>query len=250
MPLMNISFLCLALLDCLLTVGFVGMGRTIRWTIVMKNLPCPAAFFLVLTASLAQGDIYQYADGDNDGSLFLSDLIAEPGADLSGLTLYWANLTGMDLTGGTFVGTDLYAADLSNTILTSAYMHQANLDMANLESADLSYAYMLEAGLSGADLSYAQLDFAYLVLADLSDAILSYADLSYANLIGADLTGADLSQVEQFAFACFHTATYDAATTFSEGMDPEALGMIFVPAPGALFLLGISALAGSRRRRA
>ena len=216
----------------------------------MRFLPCLAAFFLALGTSLAQGDIYQYVDGDNDGSLFLSDLIAEPGADLSGLTLYWANLSGMDLTGAIFIGTDLYAANLSNAILTSAYMHQTNLDMANLEYADLSYAYMLEAGLSEADLSYAQLDFAYLVLADLSDAILSYADLSYANLIGADLTGADLGQVEQFAFACFHTAKYDARTTFAEGMDPEALGMIFVPAPGALFLLGISALAGSRRRRA
>jgi uncharacterized protein YjbI with pentapeptide repeats len=216
----------------------------------MRILPCLTTFFLALSTSLALGDIYQHFDGDNDGSLFLSNIIVEPGADLSGMTLYWADLSGADLTAALLTGTNLFGANLSNATLTSAYMHQVNFEIANLQSADLSYAYMLEAGLSGADLSYAQLDFAYLVFADLSDAILSYADLSYANLIGADLTGADLGQVEQFAFACFHTATYDADTTFAEGMDPDALGMIFVPAPGALFLLGIGVLAGPRRRRA
>jgi uncharacterized protein YjbI with pentapeptide repeats len=85
-------------------------------------------------------------------------------ADLSGVNLYNADLSGADLSG-------------------------ANLDNAYLSGADLSYA-----DLSGANLDNAYLNGADLINADLDNAYLNGADLTYVyweNTICPDGTNSD-----------------------------------------------------------
>ncbi len=211
---------------------------------------------LVYANTIVSGAIYQYYDGDSNGSLFLTDLDAEPFANLSGLTLYWADLAGADLSNAYLHGTNMFSADLRGANLTGAYLHSADMNQALMSGIDLSYAYMLNAQLSGADLTNASLEYAFLSYADFSGADLSgtdftFANLTNANLQGADLTGADLSQICGCFNADFQNATYDNQTLFSEDMDPDSLGMIFVPSPGALALLAATWLLGcSSRRRA
>ena len=81
-------------------------------------------------ASVAVADIVQYEDGDGNGSLWLTDLDAVPGADLSHLLLWWADLNGANLQG----------ADLSESNLSYASLTSANLLGANLHGADLTFA--------------------------------------------------------------------------------------------------------------
>lgn len=210
--------------------------------------------WLVYSNTIVSGAIYQYYDGDSNGSLFLTDLDAEPFANLSGLTLHWADLAGVDLSNAYLSGTNLFFADLRSANLTGAYLHSADMNQALMSGIDLSYAYMLSAQLSGADLSNASLEYAFLTYADFSGADLSNADLSFANLTesnlqGADLSGADLSQICGCFNADFLNATYDDETMFADDMDPDALGMIFVPTPGALALLAVTWLLGCSSRR-
>ena len=116
-------------------------------------------------------------------------------ANLSGLSLVWAD----------FGGTDLSKANLSNADLSHANLRGADLSQANLSNADLrawlADAYLIGANLSNADLTFAELTRAYLGLANLSSAHLdsanlSNADLRYANLTGADLSNANLSNAD------------------------------------------------------
>ena len=48
-----------------------------------------ASLFSVGTAS---ADVYQWYDGDGDGSTWLSNTVVEPYANLSQQTLWWADL--------------------------------------------------------------------------------------------------------------------------------------------------------------
>ena len=126
-------------------------------------------------ASLSNADIFQYEDCDGNGSLLLTELDAEPFADLSGLYLGCAILSDTDLF---FAFLDL--ADLSGADLTGAYLFRAELFGANLSGADLFGAILEGAILDGADLSGANL---------------IDANLTNANLWGVDLSGADLTGV-------------------------------------------------------
>ena len=141
----------------------------------------------LVIAATATADIYQYDDCDGNGTLLLTELDAEPGVDLSGLYLGCADLN----------GADLYVADL-----THAY----------LANADLTYANLPHATLTGANLNNANLYVATLYGADLHD-----ANLAYANLYGA----------QGWQSAHWHGATYNDATIFPEGMNPEKFGMIY-----------------------
>ena len=136
--------------------------------------------------------------------------------DLSGVDLYWANLSKADLSKADLSKTDLSKIDLSKANLSKAnlseaylleanlsetYLPVANLSEAELASANLSGAYLSSANLSGAYLNSADLSGAYLNSADLSGAFiggadLSKADLSLANLSGAELASADLSRAD------------------------------------------------------
>ena len=141
-------------------------------------------------ASVSYADIFQYADCDWNGTLFLTEVDAEPFADLSGLylgcadlygaDLRYAFLSGADLSGANLIGADLSAADLSGAFLSGANLANANLSSADLSGANLANANLYLADLSGADLTGADLSGADLYLADLRN-----ADLSGANLSGA-----------------------------------------------------------------
>jgi hypothetical protein len=112
------------------------------------------------------------------GTLDCSNVMIQPGADLSNCNLSGADLSNANLTG----------ADLSGAILTDANLPGANLPGANLTGAILSGANLTGASLSGASLSGANLPYA-----DLAGAFLPYANLSGATLTGATLTGATLT---------------------------------------------------------
>ncbi len=100
----------------------------------------------------------------------------------------WAEMLGIDASGGHLAGADLSNADLSQSRLdganlTSARLIAATLDNTSLVRADLSKANLLNAGLEGADLRGASL----------RNANLTGADLTHARLLGTDLTGAILA---------------------------------------------------------
>ena len=161
-----------------------------------------APLLTLLIAATATADIYQYSDCDGNGTLLLTELNAEPFVDLSELYLGCADLNYADLTG----------ADLN----------YANLNGANLTGADLNYA-----DLTGANLFYANLNYADLINANLYGANLTNADLYGAYLTGANLTNADLTGAYNWQSSTWTGATYNDATIFPEGMNPEKLGMIY-----------------------
>jgi len=119
------------------------------------------------------------------------------GADLSGMeleqwvSLYDADLTGINLSRAHLVGVDFELANLRGANLTYANFTAANLGYADLRDADLSWADLTKANLHGADLRYANLRRAQLTNANLYGARLDGANLNYANLVGAVL--ADVS---------------------------------------------------------
>jgi hypothetical protein len=91
-------------------------------------------------------------------------------------------LRGADLSGVYLIFADLSGAALNDAALNDAALNGANFTMADLSGADLSGAY----------LSDADLIFADLIVTDLSGANLGGANLSGANLNGANLSGANL----------------------------------------------------------
>lgn len=97
------------------------------------------------------------------------------GADLSGETLDFVDLSRVDLRGA-----DLSCADLSGSSLVGADLRGARLDLADLREAALCGA-----DLRGASLEMAELDDADMSCADMRDAVIGDTDLS-----GADLTAA------------------------------------------------------------
>ena len=109
-----------------------------------------------------------------------------PFADLTGANLAWANLHEADLDASVLRRAQLEFADLSGAGLTGA-----DLTGADLSGADLSGAYLMAANLQHADLTRASLDGA-----SLQDADIGGADLSGANLKNADIRGANLVDAE------------------------------------------------------
>ena len=117
-------------------------------------------------------------------------------------------VNGYEISPGAFlIGVDFFRANLARADLQGADLVDANFGWANLEGANLRGAK-----LGGADFTG--------------------ANLSGANLDGASRAGADLSG-----------ATVDEKTTWSEGFDPEATGVIF---EGALAVSGARCASRSR----
>ena len=170
-----------------------------------------------LTTHNCVADIWQWEDGDNDGSLWLSDSPVEPYADLSGELLWWAELP----------FANLHHANLTNTDLSFA-----NLVGANLKIANASYANLFETNLENSILSYASFFGANLDSANIRDANLFYANFSDANL----------ANVENWETAFWIAARYNANTIFPDGMDPNDYAMIELEIPAPATGLFIAAL--------
>ena len=96
------------------------------------------------------------------------------------LAVQWAIKTGANLSGASLNYANLSDADLRGTNLSGANLSGASLNYANLSGADLSDTILSDADLSGANLSGADLSSAILTRTNLSGAILSGADLSSA----------------------------------------------------------------------
>jgi hypothetical protein len=73
-----------------------------------------------------------------------------PGANLSGVVLYYDNLSGANLSGANLSGAYLSYADLSRANLSRADLSRANLSRADLSGADLSGANLSRANLYAA----------------------------------------------------------------------------------------------------
>ncbi len=137
-------------------------------------------------------------------------------ANLQCANLQWVNLQGAILQMAILKEADLQEADLQG----------AQLEGADLQVADLQCADLKGANLQGANLYKAQLQRAKLQCADLKRVNLQEADLQVAKLQVADLRGADL-QGAKLQRANLQGAKYNRhTTTFPEGFDPEAHGMV------------------------
>ena len=98
-----------------------------------------------------------------------------------GISLFYADLQGVNLSSANLSGANLSGANLRITNLSNSNLACANLTGANLCSADLCSADLRGANLTGANLCWANL---------------TGADLTGANLCGADLRLAGLSDVK------------------------------------------------------
>lgn len=128
-------------------------------------------------------------------------------ADLHGLDLHRAGLSGAILESADLHGADLHRALLGNADLEGADLHRADLHGADLHGAELGWADLQAADLHGADLSGGKLRDA-----DLRDADCHGVDLTEADLNGADLRGADLRRARGLTQAQIATARIDART--------------------------------------
>jgi uncharacterized protein YjbI with pentapeptide repeats len=161
-------------------------------------------------ASTATADIYQWHDGDGDGSLWLSSSLAVPFSNVSRQTLWWAEL------------------------------ENENLSSINLSASNVSFAHLASTNLQNADLA-----FTLFVGADLHA-----ANVSNANLFYADISDADLSGVASWESAFWLATRYNENTILPEGMNPEQYGMIFteIPAPSGFLAFGTGIFCTKRRR--
>lgn len=117
-------------------------------------------------------------------------------ADLTGATLVDANLTGVNLSGATLIGADLrgaffQGANLQGANLSTATLARAEGGSANLSGANLFSADFTEANLQASDLGSANAMRAQFIGADLRGATLAGADLRAANLTGIIPTSPD-----------------------------------------------------------
>jgi hypothetical protein len=179
----------------------------------------------LITSSPACAAIYQWFDGDDNGSLWLSNSIVEPYSDLSSEILWWANLENANLHHTDLMFTNLTFANLENANISSNNLSNANLFNANLENADMAFT-----NFAGADLQF--------------------SNLENANMFYADFTDTNLSNIQNWETGYWLAARYTENTIFPNGMDPTAFGMIelTVPTPGILCMASISLLLHRRRR--
>lgn len=179
----------------------------------------------VCATSSALAEISQWVDGDNDGSLWLSDTVVEPFADLSFQTLWWADLPSANLHHANFMYTNLSFA---------------NLVGANIKVSDLSYVNLFGANLEGSFIGFSTLH----------GADLRSTDIGKANLFYVDITDADMTGMQNWESAQWMAARYNDNTIFPEGMYPENYAMFYMEVPSpAVFSLLLFASAVTRRKR-
>ncbi len=123
--------------------------------------------------------------------------------ELDGLVMTDKNLIGMHLT-----RRKLRGADFSGSDLLRAYLTGSDLRAASFSKANLTRTHFMESDLRSADLR---------------GATLVGTDFQKARLEGADLRDTTLE-------GCDMRATYDAATQWPTGVDPEQLGAVLISA--------------------
>ncbi len=182
---------------------------------------------MLLSTPLCVADIWQWTDGDEDGSLWLSDSFVEPYADLSDQLLWWAELP-------------------------YANLHHANLTYTNLSYANLIGASLKVSEGSFANLSNANLDSSILAYAEFVGANFEGANVDNANMFYANFSNANLEHIVNWNTAFWLAARYNANTIFPEGMDPNDYAMIEleIPAPGAISIFFLSLFQLKHRRSA
>jgi uncharacterized protein YjbI with pentapeptide repeats len=124
------------------------------------------------------------------------------GADLSGGSFKAANFSGANLSravfrdaklnGANFAGADLRETDFSNADICGANLVRADMSGAILDGANLSMTDLNHTNLKGAILTQARLNGANLNESDMREAMLSWADLSGVGLSMANIGESDL----------------------------------------------------------
>ena len=199
---------------------------------------------------------------------------------LEGLDLSYAKLNGSvwSIVGSTETGpitTSFEWSDATYTRFIRAHMRNgeynnnnfahANFDRAMLRSVDMKNSNFYLANLtniygegirdansswfSGSNFTLAHFDYSEFEGSRFDGATFNGADFLSANFSNALFVDADLSGSINWETANWTGAKYNDYTIFAAGMDPNALGMVHVPAPSVLALLGVTGLCGSRRRR-
>ena len=183
------------------------------------------------------------------GYSMVNDYIAGPDVNLVGANWVAENLTGVNLDGANLSDAQLsrVSGQLASSvgvilspsyIIANNYIVGPNVDLAG---ADLTNSDLTGAALNNVDLTETLLNG---VTGQLASAVgiilppgyliannyivgagvdLSGADLSGTNVSGADFTGAILNGTN------LSNAVYDENTAFDVGVDPSALGLIYVP---------------------
>lgn len=154
---------------------------------------------------------------------------------LNNISLYKANLPGVELNLASFENSDLVEANFQGARLYSVNMKWAILQRANLTNADLSFSNLSDADLTnivlaGANLFHTIFVRAHMEVADLKDADLRDADLEGADLFGADLRGANLKNAN-LKQTLLKTARYNSKTIFPNEFNPTEAEMIEVEKP-------------------
>ena len=181
--------------------------------------------FCVLGISCsAHAEIYQWYDHDADGSLWLSDSIVAPNANLEGQLLWWA--------------------DLADASLRRANLTHTNLEFSTLARASLSQATFIQAWLYGVNFIDADLTYA-----DFTGSNLEYANVFGANMFHVNLSDANLSNLRNWDEAFWLAARYNANTIFPEGMNPDEYAMFELEVPAPATALLFFAIAIKTRRR-
>ena len=204
---------------------------------VLKLLQLNLIVCLIPTyiGTISFGDIYQWYDGDGDNSLWLCDNDAVPNAELNSMYLGYADLLGLNLQNASF-----YGSILSHANFTDCHLQNSILQYTVSESSIFT-----NVNLSGSNLSYSNF-----TAANFQNASLYGSDVSYSNFSGADFQGARLIGILDWTATTWAGATYNDDTIFSQGMNPDEMGMLYVPVP-TVATLALFSIAGCtiRRRR-
>ncbi|MCK4913547.1 MAG: pentapeptide repeat-containing protein [Planctomycetes bacterium] len=166
---------------------------------------------LLFSVSHADANIYRW---DNGALLSEKDIghYLNPPADLSYLYLPYADLSTLGY------NTNAAYANMNNATFETA-VGQSTIGGVNFSNANLSGANFYNTSIGGADLS------------------------------GANLSGADFRINYYNGATTFTGAFYDDNTLFNNDFNPATLGIVYVPEPTTIALLGFGALGLLRRKK-
>ncbi len=195
---------------------------------------------------------YAKLNGSVWGRQYLGDMHS-----WGGITSFeWSDATftrfiGANMMGGEYNNNNFAHANFERAMLRFVEMNNSNFYKANLSRMEgVRWADDgSRAQFSGSNFTLAHFDYSDFGDSRFDGATFNGADFLSANFSNALFVDADLSGSINWETANWTGAMYNDYTIFAAGMDPNALGMVHVPAPSVLALLGVTGLCGSRRRR-